>query len=72
MGAGYDGRNTLSWDERFKLDAWYVDNQSLRLDIKIISMTIVKVLKREGINEPGQATMTEFMGNLPIDKEIDG
>ena len=61
--AQINGRNTLIWEERFKLDVWYVDNQSLWLDIKIILLTIVKVFKREGINEPGQATMTEFMGN---------
>jgi sugar transferase EpsL len=48
------------WEEKFKLDVWYVDNWSLWLDIKIIAMTIWKILKREGISQPGQATMEEF------------
>ena len=58
--AQVNGRNALSWEERFKLDVWYVDNGSLWLDIKIILMTVVKVLKREGISETGEASMTEF------------
>jgi sugar transferase EpsL len=60
--AQVNGRNALSWEERFKLDVWYVDHQSFRLDMKIIFMTIWKILKREGINQPGQATMEEFRG----------
>jgi len=56
------GRNAVSWDERFKLDVWYVDNQSFRLDLKIMALTLVMVVKREGINQPGQATMEEFRG----------
>jgi sugar transferase EpsL len=56
------GRNALSWEDKFKLDVWYVDNNSFRLDLKIICMTVFKVLKREGINHPGRATMEEFMG----------
>jgi sugar transferase EpsL len=56
------GRNTLDWGERFKLDVWYVDNWSLWLDIWIILITIWKIIKREGINQPGQATMEEFKG----------
>jgi len=56
------GRNALTWEEKFKLDVWYVDNWSLWLDIKIIAMTIWKILKREGISQPGQATMEEFKG----------
>jgi sugar transferase EpsL len=54
------GRNDLIWDEKFKLDVWYVDHRSLRLDLKIIAMTIAKILRREGINQAGQATMEEF------------
>ena len=61
--AQVNGRNTLTWQEKFKLDVWYVDNWSLGLDIKILFMTVWKVLNREGINEPGFATSQEFMGN---------
>lgn len=61
--AQVNGRNALTWEEKFKLDVWYVDNWSLWLDIKIIAMTIWKILKREGISQPGQATMEEFKGN---------
>lgn len=61
--AQVNGRNALTWEEKFKLDVWYVDNWSLWLDIKIIAMTIWKILKREGISQPGQATMEEFMGD---------
>jgi len=57
------GRNALSWEDKFRLDVWYVDNASFLLDLKIICMTVFKVLKREGITLPGQATMEEFMGN---------
>ncbi len=60
--AQVNGRNAITWEEKFKLDVWYVDNWSLWLDIKIIAMTIWKILKREGINQPGQATMGEFKG----------
>jgi sugar transferase EpsL len=61
--AQINGRNAISWEEKFKLDVWYVDNQSLWLDLKIIGLTLLKVFKREGINQPGQATMEEFMGS---------
>jgi lipopolysaccharide/colanic/teichoic acid biosynthesis glycosyltransferase len=59
------GRNALSWQEKFALDVWYVDHWTLWLDIKIIAMTIVKVLRREGISQPGQATAEFFKGNPP-------
>ena len=59
--AQVNGRNAISWEDKFKLDVWYVDNWSLWLDMKIILMTVRKILKREGINQPGQATMEEFM-----------
>ena len=60
--AQVNGRNALSWDEKFKLDVWYVDNQSLWLDIKILFMTVKKVLVREGISAEGEVTMTKFTG----------
>ena len=60
--AQINGRNAVSWDEKFKLDVWYVDNQSFWLDIRIVALTIVKVLRREDISHEGEATMTEFLG----------
>ena len=57
------GRNAISWTEKFKLDVWYVDHLSLWVDIKIIYLTILKVLKRDGISEEGQATMEAFNGH---------
>lgn len=60
--AQVNGRNALTWEEKFKLDVWYVDHQSFWLDMKIIAMTIWKVLRREGISQTGQATMEEFKG----------
>jgi len=62
--AQVNGRNALSWEDRFRLDVWYVDNQSFCLDIKILVMTIKQVLLRDGINEEGQATMTKFNGTV--------
>ena len=61
--AQINGRNALTWKDKFILDVWYVDHWSFWLDIKIILLTIGKVLRREGINQPGQATAEEFMGN---------
>ena len=60
--AQVNGRNAITWEEKFKLDVWYVDHQSFRLDMKIITLTIWKTLKREGITQPGYATAEEFMG----------
>lgn len=60
--AQVNGRNAITWEEKFNLDVWYVDNQSFWLDIKIIFLTIFKIFKREGINQQGQATMEEFKG----------
>ena len=60
--AQINGRNAVSWSERFELDVWYVDRLSLWLDLRILFMTVLKVIKREGISAEGQATMTEFMG----------
>jgi lipopolysaccharide/colanic/teichoic acid biosynthesis glycosyltransferase len=56
------GRNAITWEQKFALDVWYVDNRSFRLDLKILCCTVWKVLRRENISEPGQATMSEFMG----------
>ncbi len=58
-----NGRNELSWQKRFELDVWYVDNHSMLLDLKIILMTIFKVLKRQGVNQSGEATVKYFEGN---------
>jgi lipopolysaccharide/colanic/teichoic acid biosynthesis glycosyltransferase len=58
-----NGRNALSWEDKFALDVWYVDHRSLGLDLRILGMTVWKVLKREGIARPGSATTEEFMGN---------
>lgn len=61
--AQVNGRNAISWEEKFKLDVWYVDNQSLWLDLKIIFLTFIKVFRREGISHEGQATMEKFTGS---------
>ena len=60
--AQINGRNNVSWEDKFALDVWYVDHWSIWLDIKILLLTPLKVFKREGINEPGNATAREFMG----------
>lgn len=60
--AQVNGRNALTWEDKFRLDVWYVDHRSLWLDIKIILITLVKVLRREGISQPGFATAEEFQG----------
>lgn len=61
--AQVNGRNAISWEERFKLDIWYVDHRNMGLDIKILFLTIVKVLKREGVNAENCATMPIFTGS---------
>lgn len=61
--AQVNGRNSLSWDERFALDEWYVDNKSLWLDVKILWMTLAKVVRRDGVCADGYATMPEFRGS---------
>jgi len=61
--AQVNGRNVLTWEEKFALDVWYVDNQNLWLDLKILWLTLVKVFKAEGISQEGWATMPEFMGS---------
>ncbi|HHW1955884.1 TPA: sugar transferase [Pseudomonas aeruginosa] len=61
--AQVNGRNALSWEEKFELDVWYVDNRSFWLDLKIILMTLKKVFVREGISADGEATMSKFTGS---------
>lgn len=61
--AQINGRNSLSWEERFKLDVWYVDNQSFLLDLKILFLTVKKVLVRDGISADGEVTMSKFTGS---------
>jgi lipopolysaccharide/colanic/teichoic acid biosynthesis glycosyltransferase len=58
-----NGRNAISWEEKFRFDLWYVDHWSLGLDVRILFLTIWKVLRREGISQPGQATAEEFKGS---------
>jgi len=61
--AQINGRNAIAWEDKFKLDVWYVDNGNFMLDLKILWLTLVKVLKAEGISGEGLATMSEFMGS---------
>ncbi len=61
--AQVNGRNALSWEEKFRLDLWYVDHQSFALDLKILALTLAKVLAREGISAAGEATMPKFTGS---------
>lgn len=61
--AQINGRNAVTWQEKFELDVWYVDHWSLWLDVKILAITLWKVIKREGISQPGHATAEEFRGN---------
>jgi sugar transferase EpsL len=66
--AQVNGRNALSWEKKFTLDVWYVDNRSLWLDMKIIGMTVLKALARKGINAEGEATMPRFTASLRGDQ----
>ena len=61
--AQVNGRNAITWDEKFRLDVWYVDNRSFLLDLKILWLTLVKIFDKRDINYEGHATMPEFMGN---------
>ena len=63
--AQINGRNALSWDEKFKLDVWYVENRSFWLDLKILFWTVKKVVKKDGISSDGEVTMSKFTGNRP-------
>lgn len=60
--AQINGRNAISWEEKFKLDVWYVDNRTFILDIRILWLTMIKVFKREGINQQGYETIEKFKG----------
>lgn len=68
--AQINGRNALSWEEKFDHDVWYVEHQSLWLDTKILWQTVLKVFKREGVSQQGHATMPEFLGN-PTQSRLD-
>jgi len=61
--AQVNGRNCLNWEDRLRADVWYVNNYSFMLDLRILAFTFLKVLKREGVSEEGQATMSKFTGN---------
>ncbi|MBS1238353.1 MAG: sugar transferase, partial [Deltaproteobacteria bacterium] len=61
--AQVNGRNAISWEEKFEFDVWYVDHRNFFLDMKIIWMTLLKIFKKEGINANGHATMPEFTGS---------
>ncbi|CAM8670231.1 WcaJ Sugar transferases involved in lipopolysaccharide synthesis [Comamonadaceae bacterium] len=63
--AQINGRNAVSWDQRFQMDVWYIEHRSLWLDLKILWLTVHKVMFREGINAQGEATMPRFTGNRP-------
>jgi len=63
--AQVNGRNSISWEDKFDLDLWYVSNRSLLLDIKIILLTLKKVVKRDGISAEGEVTMSKFTGTKP-------
>ena len=67
--AQVNGRNAISWEEKFEYDVWYVDNQSILLDIKILLLTIKKVFVKEGISAEGEVTMTKFTGSQNIEEQ---
>ena len=64
--AQVNGRNALSWEERFRLDVWYVDHRSLLLDLHILLLTVLRVFQARGVAQPGQATMTRFTGGRDV------
>jgi lipopolysaccharide/colanic/teichoic acid biosynthesis glycosyltransferase len=71
--AQVNGRNTISWDKKFELDVWYVDQQSFQLDLKILWMTFIRVIKSQDIDQGENMTMEEFMGNSSVkdgDKDV--
>ncbi|MGI8858452.1 MAG: sugar transferase, partial [Thermomicrobiales bacterium] len=63
--AQVNGRNAIAWEQKFAYDVWYVNHQSLLLDLKIICLTVRQVLRRAGISEAGQVTMSEYLGDAP-------
>ncbi|WP_077625198.1 sugar transferase [Sediminibacillus massiliensis] len=64
--AQVNGRNAITWEEKFQLDTWYVENQSFLLDLKILAMTVRKVIKKEGINQQGHVTTEKFKGSKEV------
>ncbi len=66
--AQVNGRNALSWEQKFALDVWYVDHRSFWLDLRILGMTVRKVLRRDGISAAGEATMTKFTGSDEVQR----
>ncbi len=66
--AQINGRNLISWEEKFELDLWYVEHQSLWLDLKILALTLRKVIRREGVSAPAYFSSPDFMGSGPADK----
>ncbi|MEG8058653.1 sugar transferase [Sphingomonas sp. 22L2VL55-3] len=68
--AQVNGRNALSWPEKFAFDVWYVDHQSFLLDLRIMVMTLGKVIRRDGISATGEATMSEFLGSKPPNRDL--
>lgn len=64
-----NGRNSLTWERKFELDVWYVDHRSFWLDVKILWLTLIKVLRRDGISQGGYATMPEFMGAASVARQ---
>lgn len=62
--AQVNGRNAITWEKKFEMDVWYVDHQSFRFDLKIIALTLLKIVSREGITQPGHATAEEFKGSF--------
>jgi lipopolysaccharide/colanic/teichoic acid biosynthesis glycosyltransferase len=70
--AQVNGRNAISWEDKFALDVWYVDHRSLWLDVRILWMTVKKVLVRDGISAAGEATMPRFMGSERVDTKPKG
>ncbi|MBN2711313.1 MAG: sugar transferase [Planctomycetes bacterium] len=69
--AQVNGRNAISWEKRFELDVWYVDNWSLLLDLKIVALTVLKVLSRKDISQEGNATMSPFQGTVRREEGCD-
>src|SRR5208282_1198343 len=67
--AQVNGRNATSWEQKFAYDVWYVENRSFWLDLKILALTLWKILTREGISQPGHATVPEFLGTVESERE---
>lgn len=67
--AQVNGRNTINWEEKYRLDVWYVNNRSLLLDLRILVLTVLKVIQTEGVNQPGCSTVESFKGSNSTVKE---